>query len=338
MSKLPKPRKRGDAYYIEIMINGERDYATFDTERECQQWAATQKLKARAGQKLKQHKKTSITLHELMQLHMQTREGKKGADYDREMLNALPRDYPWLTDKMVVDITAADLTRYRNMRFQQVKSSTVRRNFSYLSAVFTHAVRDLFIIDKNPCNDVNKPSDGKSRYRRISDDETTVIVALCGYELGQQPVTARHYVGWAFLWALESAMRRNEILGMDWSDVHKNHVHLPTSKTDDSRDVPLSPVMRELLECLPHDKGAVIPVKEETFATNWRRVKAKFEQFVPDVQFRDTRHEAISRMVKSKRLPVEQLAKITGHKKIETLVNVYYNPTADELYDALYGD
>ena len=38
------------------------------------------------------------------------------------------------------------------------------------------------------------------------------------------------------------------------------------------------------------------------------------------------------------KLPVELVAKITGHKKIETLLNVYYNPTADELYDAMYGD
>ena len=43
-------------------------------------------------------------------------------------------------------------------------------------------------------------------------------------------------------------------------------------------------------------------------------------------------------MVNSKRLPVEQLAKITGHTKLETLLNVYYNPTADELYNSMYGE
>ena len=51
--KLPKPIKRGDAYRISIMIDGERASATFDTEKECTQWAAKQKLKATAGEKVK---------------------------------------------------------------------------------------------------------------------------------------------------------------------------------------------------------------------------------------------------------------------------------------------
>ena len=38
-------------------------------------------------------------------------------------------------------------------------------------------------------------------------------------------------------------------------------------------------------------------------------------------------------MVKVRKLPVEVLAKITGHRKIEVLVNVYYNPDADELVE-----
>ncbi|MBW3030931.1 site-specific integrase, partial [Acinetobacter baumannii] len=45
----------------------------------------------------------------------------------------------------------------------------------------------------------------------------------------------------------------------------------------------------------------------------------------------DTRHEAITRFVHDYRLPVEILAKITGHKTISVLVNTYYNPTASEI-------
>ena len=33
--KLPTPRKRGDAYRIEIMIDGQRMSATRDTIKEC---------------------------------------------------------------------------------------------------------------------------------------------------------------------------------------------------------------------------------------------------------------------------------------------------------------
>lgn len=47
--------------------------------------------------------------------------------------------------------------------------------------------------------------------------------------------------------------------------------------------------------------------------------------------FHDTRHEAITRMVNNQKLPVEILAKVTGHKTINVLVNTYYNPTASEI-------
>ncbi|WP_317033364.1 hypothetical protein [Acinetobacter sp. SAAs474] len=45
--KILKPRKRGEAYYIEIMINGKRSSATRDTAKECEQWAAQKLLEAK---------------------------------------------------------------------------------------------------------------------------------------------------------------------------------------------------------------------------------------------------------------------------------------------------
>ena len=62
-------------------------------------------------------------------------------------------------------------------------------------------------------------------------------------------------------------------------------------------------------------------------------MRIKLLSKIEDFHFHDTRHEAISRMVKVRKLPVEVLAKITGHRKIEVLVNVYYNPDADELVE-----
>ncbi len=261
---------------------------------------------------------------------------KKGSRYDKDMLRVLPRDHSWLTDIMVVKLTPQDITNYRNLRLEKVKPATVRRELGYISSVLTYAVRELYIIKSNPCNDMTKPEQGKSRYRRISDDEIAQILQVADYQIGNEPISTKHYVAWSFVWAIESAMRRNEILGMTWDNIHTNHVHLPTSKTDESRDVPLSPTMRILLDSLPDsDDECLIPVLTETFKTAWGRILKKTD--IEDLTFRDTRHEAISRMVNKTKIPVEQLAKITGHKKIDTLVNVYYNPTADELHNALYG-
>ena len=340
--KLPTPRKRGDAYRIEIMIDGQRMSATRDTVKECHAWASRKLLESKAGQLSTADTRSHLKLGELMTIQYEvSRRQSKGKRTDLDYQRMIIRDYAWLTSMRVVDITAQDLTRYRDMRLQKVASSTVLRDFSYLSSVFSYAVKNLFIIDKNPCLDVHKPSKAKDRYRRITQDEIDALLIACDYQVGQTPTLGKHYVGWSLIWAIESAMRRGEIFGMTWGDVHKNHVHLPVTKTDDPRDVPLSPVMRELLACLSsfdkHDKkDNLIEIDLEAFRSAWRRAVAQIG--IKNLQFRDTRHEAISRFVKTQKLPVEHVAKITGHKKIETLLNVYYNPTADELYDAMYGD
>ncbi len=56
-----------------------------------------------------------------------------------------------------------------------------------------------------------------------------------------------------------------------------------------------------------------------------------------DFHFHDTRHEAITRMMRIRKMPVEVLAKITGHKKIEVLVNIYCNPDANDLIETFNG-
>ena len=150
--KLPKPRKRGDAYRIEIMIDGKRQSATRDTVRECEQWAASKLLAAKAGHKSEIDDKSPMLLTELMTIHYErVRRKEKGASYDTVMMRMLRRDYAWLTNMRVVEITPQVLTKYRDSRLRQVTPSTVRRDFSYLSSVMGYAVTDLFVIPHNPC-------------------------------------------------------------------------------------------------------------------------------------------------------------------------------------------
>lgn len=340
--KLPKPRKRGDAYRIEIMIDGKRLSVTRDTVKECQAWASQKLLEAKAGKLPTADNRSPLTLGELMTLHFdKVRKNAKGSRTDIDTSRLIKRDFAWLTAKRVVDITPADIQRFRDERLKSVKASTLIRNLAYLSPVFEYAVAELHIITSNPCKVITKPSPPKDRYRRITQAEIDSVLTACDYDTLKTPTQGKHWVGWAFIWAIESAMRRGEILAMTWGDVYANHVHLPDSKTDDPRDVPSSPTMRELLAVLPnHNKhkssDKLAGIDFETFKTAWQRVYKATG--IKDLQFRDTRHEAISRFVKTQKLPVQIVAKITGHKKIETLFNVYYNPTADELYEAMYGN
>ena len=91
--KLPAPRKRGDAYRIEIMIDGKRQSATRDTARECEQWAASKLLAVKAGHKSDIDNRSPMLLTELMTIHYERiRRKAKGASYDAQMMRLLRRE------------------------------------------------------------------------------------------------------------------------------------------------------------------------------------------------------------------------------------------------------
>jgi putative integrase/recombinase protein len=325
--KLPKPRKRGDAYRIEIMFEGKRYSATRDSARDCEQWAAERLLSLKAGRKVEQH--SSITFRELVNLYNE-RVGQRSPSRRqiREKINTFDANFGQLGEMQIHQITPQHLTAWRNKRLGQVSNGTVLKEISLFSSIFSFAKTELFAISDNPWFGISKPPAPAGRHRRISREEVASIVEVAGFSFEDAPKQTRHYVVWAFLFAIETAMRRGEILNIRRPHIYENHVHVPFSKNGMRRDVPLSDMAKRLLSLLP-EGDAIVPRSEDAFKKSWQRLLER--SGIRDLHFHDTRHEAISRMVIERRLPVEVLAKITGHKKIQTLVNTYYNPTADEI-------
>lgn len=333
--KIPKPRKRGESYYIEIMINGKRSSATRDTAKECEQWAAQKLLESKANQLaedkgLKQHYPFKTLFYKYYD-----EVGKKlrGSKYVKEQLNPFEEKFGALAEMSIHDITPKHLTTWRNKRAKEVGANTLLREIALYSSVFSYAVKELFLLDNNPWASVKKPVKPKPRNRRIRDDEVKTLLESLDYVEGRIPTLPEHYVAWGFLFALETAMRRGEILGIKKTDIFERHVHLPKTKNGDARNVPLTKKALALIELIQHDEPRIIPQSENAFRLMWERRKTKVG--LDDIHFHDARHEAITRFVNNQKLPVEVLAKVTGHKNIKMLVNTYYNPDVNDIADML---
>ena len=333
--KLPKPRKRGEAFYIEIMINGKRSSATRDTAKECEQWAAQKMLEAKANQLaedsgVKHHYPFKTLFHKYYD-----EQGRKlrGSKYVKEQLAPFDEKFGALADMSIHEISPKHLTTWRNKRLKEVGANTVLREIALYSSVFSYAVKELFLLDNNPWMGIKKPAKPKARNRRIRDEEIQLILEGLNYREGQTPALPEHYVAWAFLFALETAMRRGEILGIAMSEIYDRHVHLPKTKNGDARNVPLTKKALALLDLIDHEGDKLIPQSENAFRLMWERRKEKVG--LADIHFHDTRHEAITRFVNNQKLPVEVLAKVTGHKNIKVLVNTYYNPDVEDIVDMM---
>ena len=117
--------------------------------------------------------------------------------------------------------------------------------------------------------------------------------------------------------ALETAARRGEILGLCWKDVDLDRSTAKVNGKTGSRTVPLSPACVELLKGLPRSlDGRVFPVTVETLKQAYERAVTRAG--IKDFTFHDLRHDALTRLAKLG-LSVLELRAISGHTSANML-------------------
>lgn len=331
--KLPKPIQRGSSWRITVTYENKRYSATRDTAKECEQWASLRLLELKTGKaNLEQGIKPAYPFRQLCNKYYE--------EHGRHMRSArtilfkiknIDRVAPNLADKSIYDIKPIDIVEWRNNRKKDVKIATLRNEHAIYSAVFTYAIKELFLIESNVWHTVSMPSKEKSRNQRITLEQQEALIKTLDWDGVSTPEKSKHYVAWAFLFAIETAMRQGEILAMRRQDIKEGFIHLPMTKNGESRNVPLSKEAKRLLSLLPRQNDKLVPIDKDICCATWVRAKKRVN--LPQINFHDSRHEAITRMVRERKLPVEILAKITGHKTIGILINTYYNPNAQDLVE-----
>lgn len=295
----------------------------FTLKSAAEQWARQTELEMTDGKYITVSKKSVKSLFE--KFRDEVCPERKGCRWEVVRINAFIRDIDWMklpVNKMSDEV----LTKWKDDRLKKVSGATVNREMNLLSAVFQHA-RQVWKIkmQENPIGLVKRPPKGKARNRRISDDEYKAVVDYCN---GTTPESATWYAGKMFAFSIETAMRMGEVSELLWADVHikKRFLTVRDSKNTDSRHVPLSSAAIKLLSETPKTDAFVFPANKGSVGTMFRRAIGALG--IQDLHFHDTRHEGVSRL--AKKFDVMQLAKIIGHRDINSLM-IYYNPTIEDL-------
>jgi integrase len=247
----------------------------------------------------------------------------KGAKEDTIRLTAIARRD--ISKLALSSLTPELLGKHRDDRLQEVCANTVIREFAYLSSVINHARREWGMHMQNPLADVRKPASPAGRNRILTPEEQTKL--LCAVK----PKGRRsRWVEPVVILALETAMRRGELLALEWRDIDLHHqtAQLHTSKNGEARTVPLSKRAISTLAHLPrHISGKVFPITHYALAAAFKR--AVIDIGLMDVHFHDLRHNAITSI--ATKLPnLIELSAVTGHKSLRMLQR-YYHPSPTEL-------
>lgn len=317
-------QRLGSKWRAQVYVHGVRDSDTFQTRQQAAAWALEREAEL-SGKKLP-HKSLADAMKryakDVAPLH-------KGARWEQIRITAMLR-WP-ITKRGLAGLAGDDFASWRDARMKQVKPGTVAREMNLLNSVLESARCDWHWLRANPLTDVKWPTVPSGRKRRLSGDEVEAIAKAFSVVPALQAATATQRTGLAFLFALETAMRSGEVVGLQWPRVHlaAQYVELPVTKNGDRRDVPLSKRAVEILQALPVTDGPVFGLDDKLRDALWRKTRPQAHKAI---HFHDTRSEAIWRL--SKKLDVLQLARVIGHRDINSLL-IYYDESASDMAQRL---
>ena len=245
---------------------------------------------------------------------------KKNARSEKYILTAW-KDSPFGA-RPADSVTPALFARWRDERLAAgAAGSTVRNHLNTLSAVYRHAVTEWgFHQLTNPVAQLKRPSPGKSRTRRVSDEEINALLSVT-WSPSLAPLVRL---------AIHTGMRLSELLNLQWRHINlaSQTAYLPDTKNGHARTVPLSSSAVEILTSLRKAvvqrlDGRVFDLTPHAatvaFARACRRLhKETAGKYGTDLRFHDLRHEAVSRLIEQGLNPME-VASISGHRSIQML-------------------
>jgi integrase len=249
--------------------------------------------------------------------------------------------------KRIGRITAADLNAYKKWRFEQgsrrgnwqqrkvitpISLSTINRELATMRRMMKFAFsegwvsKDIFAGSK-----VIDAGAELERSRTLSDAEEASLLEWCGKsELAFWNGKRGPYLRAIVILALDSAMRKGEILKLRWEHIDLNfgmiRVVSSHTKTERERMVPLSDRATAELRELPSfaAEGPVFPIAD--FKRSWATTKRLAG--IEDLRFHDLRRSAITRM-NMRQIPLAVAGKIAGHARLETTVKHYVATDAE---------
>ncbi len=209
------------------------------------------------------------------------------------------------------------LEQYQTEKLKQGKKpSTVNRLLSTISHMFTKA-EEWDMVDEGVIKKIRKvkllPENNK-RLRYLAKDECKALIQACSPHL--QPIV---------ITALNTGMRKAEILGLRWNQVDLNHgfILLDKTKNGERREIPINQSLKDTLQSLTIKIDSPY-VFNDSNGNRFNDVRKSFKTAckkadIHDFTFHDCRHTAASHLIMAG-VDLTTVKEILGHKNISQTI------------------
>jgi integrase len=246
---------------------------------------------------------------------------KRSADRELYMLRVILRHS--MAGVSLQLLTTTEIAKYRDHRLTLVKGDTVRRELAIVRHCIEVARKEWgFVLPSNPVQQVKMPRAGNPRERRAHPGELERLLEAC-------KASSCRWLPAVIQLAVETGMRRGELLAMRWDDVDlvARTLLLRNTKNGFPRTVPLSTRALKLIKDMPRSGPTVFTISANALRLAWERLRRRAG--VLELRFHDLRHEAVSRFFE-RGLNVPEVAMISGHRDLRMLFR-YTHPKPEDV-------
>lgn len=249
---MAKIRKRGKTYQIDYFDpTGKRVRKSFKKKKDAEAELGKRVSLMAENRYLDVKKEYKTTLKELLAKYEENFKDQASFKIAKKHYLENFREY-FGEDTLLANIRYMDIETYRNHLRQKITAkrtirmdASVNREMSCLHHIFSKAV-EWEMTEQDPFNKGKSLllKENNRRLRFLTEDEIPRLVDACPKYLQNIVVCA-----------LNTGMRRGEILGLKWDQVRNGFIYLTKTKTKQAREIPINDTLDAMFKRIRKENG-----------------------------------------------------------------------------------
>lgn len=321
--------KKGTNWYIDFYVKGRRKRKKIGPSKKlAEQTLRDVQVKLAKAEYLGIYDEKKLLFKDYTEEYADYSKANKAAStYERRDKVSLKHLKSAFGDCYLYELTSRTVEDYKAERLKHVSPSSVNRELACLKHMYNKAIEWKY-VQSNPVKTVKFLKEPPGRIRYLREEEVNRLIKACTEHLKPIVITA-----------LNTGMRRTEILSLKWSDIDldQRKIVLRKTKNNEVRVIPTNKTLfRELTQLYSSRKGDYVftSSKGKPFIEIKNGFIAAIKKAnISDFRFHDLRHTFGSHLV-MQGVNIRTVQQLLGHKDIKMTMR-YSHLSPEYVHEAI---
>lgn len=309
---MGKIRKRNGKFFIDYYANGRRIRKVVDGSHSLAEIVLKKReVEVAEGKHLDIKKEMKIKFEDFADEYVEIHCKINNRSWQRSVRPNIRTLNKFFAGKYLYEITPLMVEKFKIERSKEVTPATTNRGLACLRSMFNKAIRWGRFEGVNPVKGIEFFKENNQRLRFLEKEEIARLLSNSDVHI-KAIITV----------ALNTGMRRGEILNLKWHDLDfkRDVIRLETTKNGEKREIPMNSVVRDTFiktkknpnspYVFPNEFGKPFSNLRKSFFTALKK------SGIINFRFHDLRHTFASQLVMCG-VDLNTVRELLGHKSLE---------------------